>query len=983
MIKGFIRTGYDRETLFGEGMKNADVLKCTARFGLNEVDGADLTLPATNRPARSLLQKNAIVELRQDSETVFIGEVATVLRNELGDIRLELDGALGWLRSVCKAPFSIKPTDPNGPVENFLTAIFAQYNAAVPVERQLQLGSVTVAGGVSMDHSGEYVTMLDLLREVREQRGGYLYVDYATGLPTVHYVAALSQASVQTLEFGANVLTVEDQLDFTDYASRVYATGTYYVTTTVNGQEKREQKPVDAGYVSDADAEALYGRADLAYRSDTDMGGDKDNDIPDKTQAEAIAIIQAEAQAILDERKTPLRSLDMTAVELAEIGADYRLFKVGTVARALVQILNINTTLAVRSVKRDFIDAGNSTVSFGKEAATISGASFGGGGSASGGSSGGSGQVGPQGPAGPQGPQGVQGPQGPAGADGADGVSPTVTVAEITGGHTVTITDKNGEHTFSVLDGTGGGTANVVVLQRTSSGVVDEDGNAVTGAQINALALSGKVIHLYDNLNATSRLYTYRTPINGNALFTAPYNNQIMQCTVAQASSASVLMSYFYLPYVGEDDNGKVLKVVEGAWGLGTDESASGSGLPAIAEGDAFKRLRVKSDESGAEWAPETVEHTTFFLNESTMALTKFSGGAATGSDLIEALNMSYQSAYIIGFARDSTTSDVTWNYYEPMDDFAPSRSGVETVRFYRMTDAGIEVLTVPAGSGTATKTTIPFGGSGSGNFVKITYNSNTTDVTHNGAAITGAQIKALIDRQDGGAIMVDTYLSPNAVYKLKNIYSNGDVEFEGEFDGNTMNVVIAAASSSGTLTIKPGTDPLIIPITYDGTTYTTTVSAWNIYNWRDNCEVSYAGKIRMTSYGSTGGMIWLNFCRVNVTSSGDAEFDLFVVTADTDNGTVTVDRHQTTQKKNLGLTFNYNASTQRVVSTKTGNAVTGNDIAALMAEHGVQPIISYNYRYYHLYSQDSGGPYFRTLDNTREIWMSWASYNAGARNVT
>ena len=39
------------------------------------------------------------------------------------------------------------------------------------------------------------------------------------------------------------------------------------------------------------------------------------------------------------------------------------------------------------------------------------------------------------------------------GQDGADGVSPTVSVTEITGGHSVSITDKTGSHTFSVMDG--------------------------------------------------------------------------------------------------------------------------------------------------------------------------------------------------------------------------------------------------------------------------------------------------------------------------------------------------------------------------------------------------------------------------------------------------------------------------------------------------------------------------------------------------
>ena len=55
-------------------------------------------------------------------------------------------------------------------------------------------------------------------------------------------------------------------------------------------------------------------------------------------------------------------------------------------------------------------------------------------------------------------PQGVAGQNGQDGADGQDGVSPEVTVASITGGHSVTITDADHPtgQTFNVMDGTNG-----------------------------------------------------------------------------------------------------------------------------------------------------------------------------------------------------------------------------------------------------------------------------------------------------------------------------------------------------------------------------------------------------------------------------------------------------------------------------------------------------------------------------------------------
>lgn len=57
---------------------------------------------------------------------------------------------------------------------------------------------------------------------------------------------------------------------------------------------------------------------------------------------------------------------------------------------------------------------------------------------------------------GTNGADGKDGINGLNGANGTDGVSPTLAVAEITGGHRVSITDVNGTQTFDVMDGQDG-----------------------------------------------------------------------------------------------------------------------------------------------------------------------------------------------------------------------------------------------------------------------------------------------------------------------------------------------------------------------------------------------------------------------------------------------------------------------------------------------------------------------------------------------
>lgn len=92
-------------------------------------------------------------------------------------------------------------------------------------------------------------------------------------------------------------------------------------------------------------------------------------------------------------------------------------------------------------------------------------------------------------------PQGDQGVAGADGSDGADGVSPEVTIAAITGGHSVTITDADhpGGQTFNVMDGTAGTT--------TYNDLTDKP-------SINGTTLSGDVTLTASDVGALPDSYT-------------------------------------------------------------------------------------------------------------------------------------------------------------------------------------------------------------------------------------------------------------------------------------------------------------------------------------------------------------------------------------------------------------------------------------------------------------------------------------------
>ena len=66
MITGWILSGSEQHPLFDEGLPGMEVSACTVTTAMDEVDSAELALPASNKAARSLLHKNSVVEIRDD-----------------------------------------------------------------------------------------------------------------------------------------------------------------------------------------------------------------------------------------------------------------------------------------------------------------------------------------------------------------------------------------------------------------------------------------------------------------------------------------------------------------------------------------------------------------------------------------------------------------------------------------------------------------------------------------------------------------------------------------------------------------------------------------------------------------------------------------------------------------------------------------------------------------------------------------------------
>lgn len=334
MVRVSIITAAGETVVAEQGRDGYEITVAKIHSELNSVSSAVLTFPTTNIHVKALRNQNAVIAVYDDFARVFIGQVANTKTDIFGNIEVTADGALSWLDNIVKPPFVVERSA-NLSVADYLERIVTQYNNGTDITRRLSIGGVTVTGTVAVDHHEEYTNTLDLLREIIDNFGGYLFENAGTQekLPSISYINN-PIASNQILEFGVNERSLEDVLDFSDYASRVYGVGKDGITA----------------YAIDAQAEDAFGRKDYAIKSN----------------AETVQELTVEVNAELETHKDPVRSMTLSAVDLAKMNHTYKAFNVGTIATAKDRKLGLDVALIVNSTDRDLINRMDSSITFGK-----------------------------------------------------------------------------------------------------------------------------------------------------------------------------------------------------------------------------------------------------------------------------------------------------------------------------------------------------------------------------------------------------------------------------------------------------------------------------------------------------------------------------------------------------------------------------------------------------------------------------------------
>lgn len=683
------------------------------------------------------------------------------------------------------------------------------------------------------------------------------------------------------------------------------------------------------------------------------------------------------------------------------------------------------------------------------------------------------------------------------GQDGADGVSPAVTVTPIEGGNRITITDKTHPSgiSFDVMDGEDGSSSDLkhtaTIQKYNGFWRLLSDGTTMTWEDlwnnhvddITLIVVDGTItrqLHKtsvefvnsgtpnsvdiyfsdqrYNDRTAEGNAYRLTVPSDGSTgTITEITGSDIPTSGGSGSTPYEIPITYTNMwittrssdeIYAHADNcvlnvDGTILEVL--------------SAEKYVEDGDQFVRIvavdYTSFDSTTCEFTAweiiaqnsdvytpiiskyeydtkDLIHHKIFFYNESTGAITKAEGGAATGSD-ISGLLISGYSVYIVGF--ELKDGDLSYFYYEPMEDTIIGGSN-GSVRFYRPTDAGTEVLTIASGSSNATKSMIT--ANEFAVFFGINPNSQTVSIVNgNNVQVTGQTIKDWVINTNAGCVLVVTDnedANHFLIYDLDEYTSTGAVVFYRIADGYRHTITVPTNSNVGTKAKEPlvdseGGDPAQIDavlyttqnltdsqkrvarrniglngyaiglyhklysgsttsgalyaIQADGTVSSTPLTfsdIWKTYYNNDKCFIfAYDENNNVYKLKHIGDdTIVLHYV------DGDTEhrITMSLVSGETPSTSQTVSANKSSVSSGSATNEIYYVDGTTMKSDDDNAARTGQQILNETIANGITPIVRvYNStaqedEIFHYYVSHSGGIEFLTLDGTKKLTINWSS---------
>lgn len=238
------------------------VLSPKAKYDLEKAATLTFKMLPGNVMYNGLQKLKTIVTLEQDGEEIFRGRVVETTTNTYNQKEVYCVGELSYLRDSLVRPYDFK-----GKAIDLFRQLVNAHNEQVDDFKRFDVGIITAITDEDETET-ESEAYTDTLAEIRQMLvspfGGYLRIRWENGVRYLDYIKEYDEECGQAIEFGVNLVDIENKLN----ASEVFS-----VLVPLGGYNSQNQDPitiesVNGGkdYLEDEEAIAQYGRIVKTYK---------------------------------------------------------------------------------------------------------------------------------------------------------------------------------------------------------------------------------------------------------------------------------------------------------------------------------------------------------------------------------------------------------------------------------------------------------------------------------------------------------------------------------------------------------------------------------------------------------------------------------------------------------------------------------------------------------------------------------------------
>lgn len=352
MIQLFV----DDNLVYDSRVKATAMIGLKAQLGLNKGGAATIVLPPEHPAYNDFVSYRSIVTIYRDGVLRFRGRALYPTDDFSLTRTITCEGERCFLRDGIHRPG--KPY--NDTPANIFTTVIGLYNAQVEAFKQFVVGTID---GISTDaivleheEAEPFLTTVDRLVELCG--GQIIFTTNQAGQRVINWYANIGYSNRQTIEFGENLVDFSRTTANSDlatviipYGAKDESTGERLTITSVNGE---------LDFIKDDDAIAERGVIAKAVYWDEIVTADA---------------LLAKAQQYLNDSKSPVVSIELTAIDLSLLDKSIDSFMIGDIIKVRSKPHEVDDDYQLTEQDIDFLHPQNDRIVLSKNVASMLGKS--------------------------------------------------------------------------------------------------------------------------------------------------------------------------------------------------------------------------------------------------------------------------------------------------------------------------------------------------------------------------------------------------------------------------------------------------------------------------------------------------------------------------------------------------------------------------------------------------------------------------------